>query len=580
MKSLLLILFIGLLFQSFVVNDGEHIYKVSSFEHGNPLDIPFLLSGNFGEVRHNHFHSGLDIKTNGVIGLPVYNIADGYVSRIKVSPYGYGKALYIAHPSGYTSVYAHLDEFEEPIKSYLEAKQYEKKKSKIDLYIPANDLNIPRGTVIAKSGNSGGSGGPHLHFEIRESATSKALNPLMFGFRIEDKVLPIVKNIGIEAMDDQSGIFETNSIKSKNKSVFPLIKKEGYYTIAGEPIKLSGKMAFSIDVIDKATGSNNLLGVYKTTLKVDGVKIFECEKQRISFDESRYVNCFIDYKTKKEEKITLHRAYQLPGNFLSIYNTMEKKGIVNFQEEGIYHIEFILEDYAKNTTLVQFDIKGSKDYFMPQKDSTMGEQFLYFNAANHFATSDFSIDLPKYALYKSLDFHYSKTELDDSISQSSIHHVHYSSTPVHKYFKLRIKPERIPEYNFNKLVIVSINEKGEYEYEGGSWNGSSIEVRTRVFGDFVVIMDTIKPIIKPINVVAGKKISNQKTIEFEISDELSLGSYKLESNGHWLLTYYDAKKDRLIYQIDDKLPQGRNELKVTVRDKLNNVAQQTIVVNN
>jgi len=278
----------------------------------NPLDIELKLSGTFGELRSNHFHSGLDIKTNQRTGLKVYATAAGYVSRIKIERYGYGKAIYITHPNGYTSVYAHLSKLSPRIEKYLKKKQYAKESFEIQLFPGDLDLRVDQGEVVAYSGNSGGSGGPHLHFEIRDSA-SKPINPMMMGIEIPDSKKPLVKQVMAYPLD------ESSTINGKNKPtqlrLIPL-KNGGYKT---EKLNAYGLIGIGVNTSDKQNGSNNQNGVYQITTSFNGSPNFEVCFDTYAFNETRYLNQMIDYGFFKENKSRISKLFIPPGSPLSYH---------------------------------------------------------------------------------------------------------------------------------------------------------------------------------------------------------------------------------------------------------------------
>lgn len=551
-----------------------------NFDHGKPIDLPLSLAGNFGEVRGSHFHAGIDIKTNGKEGYPVYSIEEGYVSRIKVSSYGYGKALYITHPNGYTSVYGHLQSFEGAIDSFIKAKHYANQKNSIDVPVPVNRLKVSRGEVVAISGNSGGSGGPHLHFEIRETKSALALNPLLFNFNYVDKIPPIVKNIGIEGISKDAGIKLKASSKAKRKQIYALKKVGDIHTVnLYDTIEVYGTIGFSVDVIDRMDGSYNTLGVYETKLFIDGEEICYIEKDQLSFIEGRYVNCYVDHEEKKQHKRTLHRAFKLPGNFLSIYDRLKDKGRVTFSDNKVHDIEFQLSDVNGNTSRIQFKVK-SLPFSMELEEGPKYDQFLNYNTENRITKDGLSVYMPQYALYKSFGFKYDVSESRNVNACSPIHHLHNESVPVHKYYQLHIRPDSSQLKWKDKMTIVSIEDDGELAYEGGEYKNGYVATKTRVFGDFMVVIDTVPPLVETENVYDGIQITDQKELVFMVSDDLSIKKCWMEANGNWLLSYYDAKNNHLIYTVDDHLPKGEVELKAIALDDLENRKEITVKIKN
>ncbi len=319
-----------------------------------PVDFRMLLSGTFGELRGNHFHSGIDIKTEGVEGQKVYSIADGYISRIKVSAWGYGKALYITHPDGNTSVYAHLKRFSKLINNYVIENQYKKERFEIQLYPLKDKFVIKKGEMIAFSGNTGGSSGAHLHFEIRNTKTEQPINPLQFGFDITDDIHPIINKIKMYSID--GGTIDGNSIDKSFK-----LKRNGVGYTLGESIPIvKGKIAFSISTYDKLNDSYNRNGVYDIKLLVDNTLIYHLQMNEFSFSESRFINAHIDYKEKQINQTKYHRCYKLPNNKLSIYKQILEKGIVDFTDDTTHLVRFEVMDIYKNKIILLMILRTTR----------------------------------------------------------------------------------------------------------------------------------------------------------------------------------------------------------------------------
>ncbi|RMG76485.1 MAG: M23 family metallopeptidase, partial [Bacteroidetes bacterium] len=339
----------------------------------SPLDIPLLLAGNYGEIRSNHYHAGIDIKTEGVEGKNVYAAADGYVSRIKISEGGYGKALYITHPNGYTTVYAHLKRFNDTIEQYVRKQQYLKESYEIELFPPKNSLKVKKGDIIAVSGNTGGSGGPHLHFEIRETDTEVPINPLLFGFDIKDDIPPIIKHLTIYPIDDTSFV----NRRSRPKR-YALSGSNGKYSLSATP-EVKGIIGFGIEVIDKLNGSNNRCGIYSIDLTIDGDTIYRHHIEDIPFHKTRYINCHVDYEAWKKDGIKTQRCYRLPNNQLDFYDKLKYNGLYMFTDDSVHEVRFIVKDTYQNTSELVFNVKSSTAKIQPfpqDVDSTKVYQFM------------------------------------------------------------------------------------------------------------------------------------------------------------------------------------------------------------
>ena len=536
----------------------------------SPLDIPLHLSGTFGELRSDHFHSGIDIRTGEIEGLKVYAIADGYVSRIKVSSGGYGYALYITHKNGFVSVYGHLQQYLGSIKDYVLNEQYRRESFEVDLY-PAKDLlEVKQGEVIALSGDSGGSGGPHLHFEIRDGATEKVINPLLFGFTVVDTSPPVI-NILMVYPADRSAI-----IRNKNKtSEFLVQGGNGKYSLAGkDTLAISGKVYFGINTIDLFNNGNNKNGVYSVKVMVDSNIFFQTEMKTFSFDETRYINSLLDYPERILNNRWIQKSYIQPNNHLSIYKNVQNRGIVNFNDENVHSIVYQVADATGNLSSLRYYVKSN---FIAGDSSMVEKQldekrFFNYTTANTFEGEGVLLEVPGDALYDTLMFTY---ELLPAIkkSVSKIHRLHYQTTPIHTYCSLSIKPDSLPITLRNKALIAKIDDEKGIISAGGAWDEGFVKTQIREFGKYCIIVDTVSPKITGLNITNNKDISVQKTIQVQISDELSgIGYYRGTLNDKWILMEYDAKNDLLTYRYDERLAKGENNFKLTVTDKRSNVS--------
>ena len=402
----------------------------------SPLDIPLVLSGNFGELRSNHFHAGLDIKTQGVEGKKVYAVADGFVSRIKVSPYGYGNAIYITHPNGYTSVYGHLKKYSDRITEYVKAKQYKKESFAIQLFPPPFKFQVKKGEIIAYSGNTGGSGGPHLHFEIRDTKSEHTINPLFFGFDIKDQIKPQVLKIALYPLDKESSINGTNKMKE-----FSAIGSDGSYKLKYDnPILVNGKIGVGIMAVDRMDFTSNKYGIHKMSLKFDGELIFEQEINEFAFHEGRYINAHIDYTSYAKYRRRYQRSYVLEGNKLRFYSKLKNNGVVDFKDKSKHQFNYTLQDLYGNTSQLEFVVQADSD-IITKSTATLGQKKIRFfshKEENTFLEDEILLKLPRGVLYEDIYFEY-RIEEKQSKTISNIYWLHNPYTPLHSYMHLSIK---------------------------------------------------------------------------------------------------------------------------------------------
>lgn len=511
----------------------------------NPVKIPILLSGNFAELRNNHFHSGIDIKTQGVTGIPVHSAADGFVSRIVVSPTGYGKALYINHPNGTTTVYGHLKNFSKDIGKYVVENQYKKKSFKVDLQIPPEKFHVIKDEIIAKSGNSGSSGGPHLHFEIRDTKSEKPLNPLKYNFDVTDNTPPKILTLLIVPLSDTSHInYETKRRR------YSIVFYDGKYHIKNNPvIPVSGDIGFAIETNDYLDGSWNKCGIYSLQLTVDDELFFSHQLDQFSFDETRYINSFIDYETYINLKKRFQKTWVDVGNKLSTYNFLKGNGSFKASGTGVHQIRIQLKDTYGNTSILEFKIEGK--YKKVKKAPEIFVDEFKYNQTNWFKTNDIQLEIPEGALYKNLNFNYETMPVAQGYF-SEIHLIHKNTVPLHKSIDIKIKTKNLPRELEPKVLLVNIDDKTrKFWAAGGNFEEGWITSKVKVFGHFAVKTDTIPPTIKPLSIKANNTLTESTRIRFKISDDLA-GIEKIEGflDGKWALFEYDAKKNLITHKFD------------------------------
>jgi len=532
------ILFHILIFCS-TISFAQNIY------YSNPVKIPILLSGNFAELRSNHFHSGIDIKTQGVTGIPVYAAAEGFVSRIVVSPTGYGNALYINHQNGTTTVYGHLQSFRKDIAKYVKENQYQQKSFKVDLQISPGEFQIKKDEIIAKSGNSGSSGGPHLHFEIRNTETENPQNPLKYSFDIKDTIPPKILSLMMIPISEESYV-----IDDTRKRRFPIVFYDGKYHIKNNPaVPVYGEIGFAIETNDYLNDSWNKCGIYSMQLTIDDELYFSHRLDQFSFAESRYINSFIDYETYIDLNRRFQKTWVDPGNKLSTYNYLKENGSFKASRNGVHKIRIELKDTYGNSSMLEFRVE-SKPRKITKPDEIFVAEFNY-DTDNQFNRADIQLNIPNGALYKNLRFNY-KTEPAGSGYYSEIHVIHKNSVPLHKSASIKIKPKNLPYELESKALLVTIDDKtGKYWAAGGEFKDGWITSKIRTFGNYAIKVDTIPPTIKPLSIKTRNTLTESSQIRFKISDDLA-GIEKIEGilDGKWALFEYDAKRKLITHKFD------------------------------
>ncbi len=537
---------------------GQELYPQNYFR--SPMDIPIYLSGNFGELRTNHYHSGIDIKTQQVIGKNIYAIAEGYVSRIKISPYGYGKALYIDHPNGFTSVYAHLSAFSPEIEAFVKKIQYEKESFAIDTTVLPFELEVMKGEVIAKSGNSGSSLGPHLHFEIRETYTEKPLNPLLFGFDVKDETSPKIRGVYVYP------IGESSLVNGKNRRVKLPVKVAGnsYVIDPKDYPTVEGEIGFAIDAKDYiASTPNNHYGIYHMKLKVADRILYEMKFDSFSFDETRYINSHIDYELKVAERRQIHKAFLAPNQHES-FSTSQYGGTQLFYGEGTHPVEFRVADIEGNSTTLRFQVKATTSTASGLGASSL--PVLSYNQDNTYESDSLYYHIPALSFYQDTPFE-TKQKKRPQQAISPCFAVGTKYIPVHQSIEIGIKPSlKLDSLQAQKALLVRVDNEA-YQACGGTLVDGRIQASVRYLGDYAVAIDTIPPSI------TKRNTKTQGQLDFTIKDDLSgIKHYRGTIDGRWVVFEYDAKRNHLYHILSsERIGTGKqHQLKLVVTDERGN----------
>lgn len=547
----------------FLLSNITSAQKIQSKNFRSPVDFPITLSGNFAELRNNHFHSGIDIRTF-TIGKKVYSVADGFISRIKISPFGYGRAIYIYHPNGYTTVYGHLNRFNKKIENFITNKQYKNKSFAIDINLKKDVLNVKKSEIIAFSGNSGSSAGPHLHYEIRETASEYPINPLVNDIKVKDTRKPKIRKLHIYPIDQYS------SINGKNikKSYSVIMGKYGYFLKGNPQILVNGNIGFALETNDYLNNTNAKCGVYNIKTIVNDSMVSEIEFNKFSFANTRYINTHMDYALNKRYRKRIHKTYKEKNDKLCIYKNMQNRGISYFDTKKLNKIKFICTDVQGNQAKLNIKITSTDNntnYIA--KECT---QLMYYNEENTYANDEIEIKIKPNSLYKNLQFNYSKTISNKY--KSNIHNISRYTVGVQKHYSIKIKTKDISDKNISQAGIYLLRNKRLY-YKAGLYIKPYIISKTNEFGSYVVAIDSISPTIKPYTKYNNMNLKARKTLSFKISDSMSgIKSYKGTIDDKWVLFVYDAKKQHLYYKFDKKriIPNKKHILELTIKDRAGN----------
>ena len=551
------------------------IYSLNAQTYHNPfispLKIPLSLSASFGELRADHFHSGIDILTQGVTGKEVVASDDGYIYLLLVSPVGFGRAIFIRHPSGYSTVYGHLDRYAPEIEEYVRNKQYEYKSFAVTVSPPKERFQISKGEVIGFSGNSGSSSGPHLHFEIRKSDGEKPVNPLLFNFGIQDNLKPVIERLAIYPA---SGYTTING-KSRNLYI-NLAGADGMFSLPNDAeLKINGPAGFGITSYDYMNNTARRFGINSIELQIDSMPWFTYDINEFSFYETRYINAHIDYEASQRNNIEIERTFVLPNDKLSLYKNFMNNGFYDFNDNKNHTVKIIVKDGSNNKAVLAFNVKPDAlkaFYATSQNDSTF--IIMPFGQNNLFISDGVKVNIPSGALYDTLHFRYSVSQGKEKFL-SRIYHIHNRYTPLQKAYSLSIRPDNIPTGKTSKLLIVQIDDKKKISAAGGTFSGGYITSDILSFGNFAVAIDTIAPLISANGLTPGANFTEKKEIRIKITDDLSgIKTYTGTIDGKWALFEYDPRYDLLIYKFDPvRITKGsEHRLNLQVTDNCDNTS--------
>lgn len=536
---------------------GQASYPQDYFR--SPLDIPLQLSGNFGELRPNHFHAGFDMKTQQREGLKVYAVADGYVSRIKISTFGNGKTIYINHPNGYTSVYGHLQNAVGSIHDIITKAQYKEQSFEVELFFKPDEITVKKGEIIALSGNTGASEGPHLHFEFRDTASEFVINPLLFGYDslLRDTKKPTISGLYVYPLDGNTTVNYAKRPLLLNVS----LQKDGSYL--SDKVIANGVIGFGITAFDTDDVSFNNNGVYKVQSFLNGKPNFGYEFNTYSFEDMRFINALIDYPRYKTTQQRVQKLFMKTPYNLRFIQTDETKGVLNVSPNLslLYRIE--VADFFGNKKLINVPIQYDLTSTRIAKEEVSGPYRVKAAKDSNFEMENASVFFPAGTFYD--DFNLNFKAKNNSIT------VHDDTVPAHSNFTITIKDSTLTAAQREKMFIGRVDGK-KISYNATFRKDDFFQTKVKVLGTYALVSDTVAPRINMVIPIEGKWINQQKSVQLTIADDLSgIKSYNGYLNGKWVLFEYDNKTRKITHFFTEGLvADGANELKVVVVDNMGN----------
>ena len=526
-----------------------------------PLEIPIILSGTFGELRPNHFHAGIDIKTKGTEGFKVYSIGDGYVSRIQITHGGYGKALYIKHDNGQSSVYAHLQKFSPKIEKIVKEIQYSKESYTFRIYPSKDEIRISEKELIGFSGNTGRSFGPHLHYELRDEL-DRPINPMAFkNYSVRDTIPPVVLGLYYKLIPE-------NSISGSNSSFNELkLKKISNNLFISDTLKTSGPVGFGINSFDRMNNTWNKMGLSNIKTSIDGNEIFNMDLNSFSYDEWRHINTFIDYPSYKNKKIKIQKLYIEEFNPLDMYKRSLGDGVVKINETSITYLYSVkLFDFNKNQSEILVPIQWVKQNDLSNRKLDFENMFkVNKDSAYNFKFPRAKVSIEKNSFYTD--------KIIQIFEENNLLHVDKDSIPLLKGITIKMDISRYNDSIRNRTYIGRIGENKKSSFVSSKKEENYVIAKVNNLGDFVIKIDSIKPNISVIDISDNQWISKRKKLTIKISDnESGVKNYRGTINDKWILLEYNPMKGILSYDFNDNVNRddAKNVLEIKIEDNVGN----------
>lgn len=553
--------FIWLCF-AFKIDYAPYLEITPSLSLVAPVRSELSLTGSFGELRNNHFHAGIDLRSGyGSNGDDILSAADGYISKIIIDSDDYGKSLYISHPNGMTTVYGHLQGFRKDIEDYIRTQQYANRCFQLELNFKPSDYPVKAGEHVAFMGNTGASRGKHLHFELRNANGEEVLDPLSYGLPLEDEIKPLIRRIKCYGFDSEgeevsSRVFAKNNIQQ-----------------ARSPIEIPGNLfSVGLDALDRSNNSRNYTGIKSIKLLVDGKLIYQYSADKWRRDETKYINAHIDYFAKHAAKGHFHRCFLLSGNKLNLYPNLQNNGFFRMSDDKEHEVVLVAGDSNGNESDIRFRIR-SKPYISNYRSSKYAD-VIYHDLEKTFTTNNAILCYPAGSLYEDLNCEVKETSNSLAMSYSDWVSVYPSGDPVHLPADIKLKAEKNLPPHLRDKTFIGIKRGKSVQSIGGKWDGDYLTGKARSLGPFCIMVDTIAPSLRPL--YNRKKQFAKNQISFRIADNYSTVKelpdihYDAYIDGQWVLMEYDKKSSTIRHRFEEWLSKGSHRYEIYVRDYLGN----------
>lgn len=552
----------------FAVSGYGQVFPPTVYPQGyfrSPLDIAINLAGNFGELRPNHYHMGFDLKTDHHENMPVRAAADGYIARIKIEPAGFGRAIYINHPNGFTTVYGHLNAFIPALDEWLKQQQYQRESWRVFLDVSPNLFPVKKGDLIAYSGNTGGSQGPHLHFEIRSTDSDVNKNPMLFGLPLPDNTRPTISRLAV--YDRRLSLYE------QSPRLIPIKKTTDGYNSASPLITVSSPLvSFAISASDTHTGSTNPNGIYEAGIYDNDKPVIAFRMDDISYNSTRNINAHIDYKTRATGGPFLQQLFELPGYLNSIYKTVNGDGAIDISDGAVHNVKIYVKDAYNNTSLLTTTIQYNK---IPSPVPVAAGKKFYPFMLDGFESQDCEFYIGDRCLYDSVHIAYRKIATTAPAVVSDVHAIGAAYIPLQDSIMVRIKPTVAIDPAKRDHVVMQRFAGTKQDVQKVEWQKDWASAKFREMGNFQLLLDETPPVIVPIGFTDGANLSKAARMLFTIKDNLDeFKNFRAELDGKWL-RFTNDKGRTFVYIFDEKCSPGFHTLKISVEDEAGNHTVKT-----